>query len=97
MTRINGNFVCQGNSSGTVAFESVCNANNGSVAGNVQVDDNSVGEFEITSVGGNMQVNDNGSPTRVYSNMVDGNFVCQGNASLTGSGHTVRAATHVSP
>jgi hypothetical protein len=91
LTRINGNFLCQGVAAG-------CGANYGSVSGNVQVDDNPGGALvDGNSVGGNVQVNKNGSATFVENNTVNGNLKCQGNESLTASGNTVHGNTHCSP
>jgi hypothetical protein len=104
-TRINGNFLCEGNATG-------CHAVGGSVGGNMQFDNtggavvegNSVGgnvQFDgnsgtvtvlSNSVGGNMQVNSNGG-AEVEDNTIIGNLVCQSNGSLRVSGNTVLGTT----
>ena len=79
LTRINGNFLCQGNSSAT--FFSICNANNGSVGGSVRVDDNDGAFVMGNSVGGNVQVDDNSKvAVSVETNSVGGNMQVDDNS-----------------
>jgi hypothetical protein len=81
LTQIKGNFLCQGNSSATGAFRSICNANNGSVGGNVQVDDNDGAFVMGNSVGGNVQVDNNSKvAVSVQANSVGGNMQVDDNS-----------------
>jgi hypothetical protein len=88
---ISGNFACDHNSAG-------CSAIQGSVRGNVQVNNNSNrsgpgADVELTVVGGNVQVNKNNSgsfASLVAVNTIGGNLQCAGNTpGVLGGGNTV--------